>query len=122
MGLREGLTYGHGLQHLRGTDRRLACQLALGNHGLLRHKDVRSRDLNTEITSGNHDTIGFLENLVKVGHALQIFNLGDNLDVSSCGTECFTDRNDVFCTTDEGGENHVYVVLDTELKIGFVLF
>ena len=81
-----------------------------------------SRDLNTEITSRNHNTIGFLENLVKVGHALQVFNLGDNLDVSSCGTECFTDGNNVFCTTDERGENHVYVVLDTELKIGLVLF
>ena len=44
----------HGLQHLGGADDRLACPVALGNHGLLSNEDLLCGDLNTHVSSCNH--------------------------------------------------------------------
>lgn len=83
------------LEHLGGTDDRLSSDITLGDHHLLSHKDLTGRDLDTQITSGNHNTISLLQDLVKVGNTLLVFNLDNDLDLGTFGTEDLSDLLDV---------------------------
>lgn len=111
----------HGLEHLGSTDDRLAGQVAHGNKLLLGSEDLGGRDLNTEITTGNHDTVRLSKNLGEVVETLAVLNLGDDLNVLALLTKDLADVLDVLGTADEGGKNHVNIVLDTKLKVGLVL-
>ena len=109
------------LEHLGGTDDRLSGDVTLGNHHLLGHEDLGSGDLDTEITTGDHDTVSLLEDLVKIEDTLLVLDLGDDLDVGTVGAEDLSDLLDVVSGSDERGEDHVDAVLDTESEIGLVL-
>jgi len=110
------------LEHLGSTDDRLSSDVTLGDHHLLSHKDLTGRDLDTQITSGDHDTISLLQDLVKVGNTLLILNLDNDLDLGTFGTEDLSDLLDIITGSDEGSKDHVDIVLDTECQIGLVLF
>lgn len=116
-----GGTYRHGLQHLSGNNNGLSDNVALGNHHLLSKEDLAGRYFNTEVTAGDHDTISLLEDLVKVGNPLLVFNLDNDLDIGTIRTQDSTDLADVLALANEGSENHVNAVLDTKLKILLVL-
>jgi len=73
----------HGLQHLSGTNDWLALDIALGDHHLLSHEDLGGGNLDTEITTGDHDTVGSLEDLVKVVDTLLVLDLGNDLDLTA---------------------------------------
>lgn len=111
----------HGLEHLSGADDRLASQVAHGNHLLLGGENLSSGNLNTEITTGDHDTIGLLQNLGEVVKTLAVLNLGNDLNVLAILTENGADVSDVLGATNERGKDHVDSVLDTEAKIVLVL-
>lgn len=113
---------GHALQHLSGANGGLAGNVALGDHHLLCNENLGGRDLDTQITTSHHDTVGDLEDLVKVVDSLLVLNLGDDLDVLALLTEHLTDSGDVLCATNKRGKDHVHVVLDTKFQIGLVLF
>ena len=100
----------------------LASHITFGDYHLLSQKHLTSGDLNTQITSGDHDTIGHSENLVKVLKALFIFNLDDDFNIGTFRAEDFTDVADVLSASDEGREDHIDTVLNAELEILLVLF
>ena len=112
---------GHGLEHLSGADDGLALDVALGDHHLLGDEHLGGGDLDTEVTTGNHDTIGGLQNLVKVVDTLLVLDLGDDLNLLALLAENITNALDVTATADERSEDHVNVVLDTELQVADVL-
>lgn len=114
-------THGHGLQHLGGADGRLSGQRALGDHHLLGHKDLTGGDLDTQVTTGDHDTVSLLQDLVKVDDTLLVLDLDDDLDLGTVGSEDLPDIDDVLGSSDERGKDHVDVVLDSELEILLVL-
>jgi hypothetical protein len=111
----------HGLEHLGGTDDGLSSHVAHGDHLLLGGEDLGSRDLNTQVSTGDHDPVGLLENLGEVVETLTVLDLGNDLEVSTLLAKNLADGGDILTTADERGEDHVNVVLDTELEIGLVL-
>ena len=111
----------HGLQHLGGADDGLAGDVALGDHHLLRDEDLAGGDLDAQISTRDHDTVGLLENLVEVVNTLLVLNLGDDLDIFAFLAEDFADVHEYPAAADEGGEDHVHIVLHTESEIGLVL-
>jgi len=115
------VTYGHRFEHLSSADDGLSGEVALGDHHLLGHEDLRGRDFDTEISTSDHDTIGFTKDLVEVGNTLKVLNLDDDFDVLSSFSQVSTNVLDVLSTTDERGEDHVDTVLDTESEIVLVL-
>jgi len=112
---------GHGLEHLGGANDGLAGNVALGDHHLLGDEDLGRGDLDTQVTTGNHDTVGLAENVVEVVDTLLVLDLGDDLDVLAVLAENLTDGLDVVTGADEGSEDHIDAVLDTETEIGLVL-
>lgn len=111
----------HGLQHLSGADDWLSGDVAHGNHLLLSDVDLLVWDLDAEITTGNHDTIGLLEDVGKVVKTLSVLNLGNDLNVLALLAEDLANGADVSTGADERGKDHVNVVLNTELEVGLVL-
>ena len=111
----------HGLEHLSGTDDGLALDVALGDHHLLGHEDLGGGDLDTEVTTGDHDTVGLLEDLVEVVDTLLVLDLGNDLDLTAVLAENITDALDIAAATDERSEDHVDLVLNTEAQIGNIL-
>lgn len=111
----------HGLEHLCGGDDGLSSNVALGDHHLLGNEYLAGRDLDTKITTGDHDTVSLLENLVEVVNSLLVLDLGNDLDVLALLAEDLTDSGDIAAATDKRGEDHVDLVLDTEPQIGLVL-
>lgn len=112
---------GHALQHLGGANDGLAGHVALGDHHLLGNEHLGWWDLDTKVTTSDHDTVGELQDLVEVVDTLLVLDLGDDLDVLALLAEHLTDGSDVLTTADEGCKDHVDLVLDTELEIGLVL-
>ena len=114
-------THRHRLKHLSGNNDRLAGLVALRDHHLLRKEDLARGDFDTEITTRDHNTVGLVENLVKVGDTLLVLDLDDDLDVCTVGAEDLTDIEDILGATDEGRKDHVDAVLDTETEVVLVL-
>ncbi|KAI3479451.1 hypothetical protein L1887_58469 [Cichorium endivia] len=117
LGTRGAVVDDHRLEHLRGADDGLAGDVALGDHHLLGHEHLGSGDLDTKVTTSNHDTIRLLEDLVKVLHTLVVLDLGDDLDVRALLAEDLADGADIAAAADERGEDHVEVLLDGELNV-----
>mmetsp|Transcript_47611 Transcript_47611/g.113142 ORF Transcript_47611/g.113142 Transcript_47611/m.113142 type:complete len:288 (-) Transcript_47611:867-1730(-) len=65
----------HGLEHLGGSDHRLALKIALLDHHLLHQEDLLGRDLHAHVTSSHHDAIAGLDDLINVLDACLILNL-----------------------------------------------
>ena len=112
---------GHGLEHLSCANDGLAGNVALGDHHLLSDEDLAGWNLDTKVTTSDHDTVSLPQNLVEVVYTLLVLDLGNDLDVLALLAEHLADSSDVASTADERGEDHVDLVLDTELEIGLVL-
>lgn len=112
---------GHRLEHLGSADNGLAGNVALGDHHLLGNEDLSGRNLDTKVTTGNHDTVGLLQDLVEVVDTLLVLNLGNDLDLLAILAEDLTNGLDVAAAADKRGKDHVDLVLDTEPQVGLVL-
>lgn len=51
--------------HLCGAGDRLAGSVAASNHHLLCYEDLLCGDLNTQVTTGNHDAVAGLHDFIK---------------------------------------------------------
>jgi hypothetical protein len=92
----------HGLEHLGRADDGLAGNVAHGNDLLLGRKHLGGGNLDTQVTTGNHHTVGLGENLGEVVETLAVLNLGDDLDVATLLTKNLTDVLDVLASADKG--------------------
>ena len=111
----------HRFEHLSGTDDRLAREVALGDHHLLRDEDLSGRDLNAKVTPSDHDSVGQREDLVKVVHSLLVLNLGDDLNILALFAEHLPNRLYVVPAANERGKDHVHVILDPKPKVILIL-
>ena len=68
----------HGIQHLSSSDDGLAGAQTLTDDLLLEHGHLGSGDLYAQVAAGHHDTVGDLQDLVDVVHALLVLDLGDD--------------------------------------------
>merc|ERR1719419_919079 len=115
--LRMGRTQGDALQHLCGTGDGLADPVAPASHHLLGEEDLLCWDFNTQISTGNHDAITSLQDLIKSAHTLVVLQLADDLDVLALVTQGFPDSTNIITLTDEGGEDHINTLLHAKLQV-----
>jgi len=110
----------HRLEHLCSANSWLSGQVALGNHHLLSNEDLSRRNLDTKITTCNHDSISLFEDLVEIVHTLLVLDLGNDLDLFSCVAKYLTDGSNVAAVADERSEDHVDLILDAEAEVVLV--
>lgn len=92
----------HGLKHLGSADDGLASNVAHGNDLLLGSKHLGGGNLDTQVATSNHNTVGLGENLSEVVETLPVLDLGNDLNVLALLAEDLTDVLDVLTATDEG--------------------
>lgn len=110
------------LKHLGGHDDGLANNVALSNHHLLSKENLAGWDLDTQITTSNHNTVRLLQDLVKVSNTLLVLDLDDDLDIGALRAQNSTDVPNIVGATNKGSKDHVNSVFDTKLQVLFVLF
>jgi len=88
---------------------------------VLGSEHLGGRDLDAEIATGHHNTIRLLEDLGEVVEALAVFDLGNDLDPGPLRAQDRPDIPDVLRAADEGGKDHVDIVLDTKTQVVLVL-
>ena len=72
---------GHGLQHFRGGDDKLAPFQAELDELLLDRGQLFIRNLHTQVPTGHHDAVAVVQNGVGVVHTGAVFDLGDDVDL-----------------------------------------
>ena len=75
------------MEHLCSHDYRLLGLHALGDDAALDARDSLDRHLDTQVATGNHDTVAGIDNLIDVIYTFLVLNLRDNLDVAVVGVE-----------------------------------
>ena len=92
----------HRLKHLRSNDDRLPRLITLSDHHFLCKEDLACGNLNTEITTRNHDTVGLPEDFIEVCNTLLVLDFDDDFDVSAVRAEHLPDVTHVLRAADEG--------------------
>lgn len=130
------------MTHLCGADDGLADPVAFASHHFLSKEDLLCWDFDTQISTGHHDAVTSLQDLIKsstqkgktvrfsrasgacdqtgicpLAHALVVLQLADDLDVLALLAQNFPDSVDISSFTDEGGKHHVYALFHTELQV-----
>src|SRR5438876_5779979 len=91
----------HRLQHVRGDDDRLAVPDAGLDGSALDDRQFFVGTFDTEITTGNHDAVAGIDEVVKVLNGLLVFNLGDDFNLSVERLQNVAQFLDVFTFTDK---------------------
>ena len=112
----------HGLEHLgRGYDT-FSEHTALADQILLNRRHFHARDFDSEISTGNHDTIGNLTDFFNVLHTRTVLNLCNNINIfAAVLVKEFTHILDIFLYGDERCCNEIHVVFDTKQQVFLIL-
>ena len=111
----------HGVQHLCGSDHGLKCIVTLADHGLLDIRQLLRRDLHAHVTTGDHDTVGYANDLVKIVDAFLIFDLGDDLDLGAMLHQDLLDLQNALRRANKGCGNVVKFIFDGKQDVLLVL-
>lgn len=104
----------HCFHHLSGNYDRFSGGVTLIHHKFLGDKHLGSGDLHSEVTSGDHDPVGSLKNVVEVFETLLVFDLGNDLNILSSGSEEVSDGFDIIRRPGEAQGDNIDVLLQSE--------
>src|SRR5690606_12196694 len=110
----------HGIEHLGSRNDDLSLAVALGNYLLLDDRHVFRRHLTAEVAAGYDDTVRRIDNLVDVGHAFGIFNLGDDGLVSTEVRDELFHRIYMLRPADKRGRDEIDPLFDGKADVLFV--
>mmetsp|Transcript_68205 Transcript_68205/g.120378 ORF Transcript_68205/g.120378 Transcript_68205/m.120378 type:complete len:498 (+) Transcript_68205:362-1855(+) len=106
----------HRVEHLSGRHNELASNVALGNDHLLHKTNLFNVYFHAHVTTGHHDAVASLDDLIDVVDALLILNLGDDLDGTSPHAKGVADDLHIVCILHEGGGNEVDTLRNAKLN------
>ena len=112
----------HGFQHLRRRNDRFARSLAFMDKDFLEHRYFFRRDFDAEVTTGDHDAVAHLNDIVDVVDCSLTFDFGDNLHVAVVFFQNLADRQDIFAALDERSGNPVHIHAAAKFDVGGIGF
>mmetsp|Transcript_117456 Transcript_117456/g.339586 ORF Transcript_117456/g.339586 Transcript_117456/m.339586 type:complete len:286 (+) Transcript_117456:318-1175(+) len=106
----------HGFQHLRGRNDGFAGNVAFSDHPFLGQEDLGGRNFHSQISTGDHNTVGFFENFIKILQTFLIFNFANHFNMRSVivGQE-FLEIPNVLSGTNKGGRNEFDAPFNTKI-------
>ena len=112
----------HGIQHLGSSNNRNIVLIALADDHFLDIRNLTRRNLHTKITSGNHNTICSLDDLINIFNAFGILDFGNDSNImSAIFIQKLTDFFNRFCITDKRSCNIVKLLCNSKQNIIFIL-
>ena len=113
----------HGLQHLRCGNDHLARLIALADKLFLKTGQLFVSDLHTHVSACHHNAVGVAQNVVKIVDALDILDLGNDLDqVTAVVVKELAHGDDVISRAHKGRGDKIHIVLDAEDQVALVGF
>ena len=110
--------YDHRFHHLGRGDRKLVALAGQAEHALLESRHSRSSDLDRQVSAGNHDAIGGLDDLFQRRNRLRALDLGDEQRLAACGAQQLARHVHVFLVL---GKRHRDIVgLDRNARLHVV--
>ena len=97
----------HRFKHLGGGNYRLAGAVALSDDIFLHQGDFFKRNIDAEVSPGDHDGITDGQNTVEFFHGQFFFNLGDERDIYFTPAQDFSYLHDIFRAINEGNSDIV---------------
>ena len=96
--------------------------MTLPDKSFLDNRNFCGGNFYSQITAGDHDSVGYFENIVKVDDTFTIFDFGNNIDaLSIMPFKNMTNLLDVTWFSYKRCCNKVYFILNAEYNIVFVL-
>ena len=108
----------HAVQHLSCSDNILTTVINTADNHFLNNRNFFQRNLNTHVSAGNHDTVGYTQDFIDVVDTLCVFNFSNNLDaVTVVFLKQFTNLHNILCTAGKGSCDKVKTCFDTKFDI-----
>ena len=108
----------HGVKHLCCSDDRFACCINFLDDLLLDNRYIFRWNLNTHVTSGDHNTVCCFDDLIDIVNTLLVLNLGNDLDFfTAVFFQDFSYFTDIISSTCKRCCNKVKSFLNTEKKV-----
>ena len=122
-GLRAGRAgvFDHGVQHLGRHDHRLGVLAGDLNGALLHQRDVLQRDLNAQVTAGDHDRVEGQDDRLERVDGLWLLQLGDDRHAAADLVHDLVNELDVRRGAHEGQRDEVHAHLQGEAEVLAVL-
>ena len=111
----------HRMQHLSGHDDRLLLLDTLTDNLTLDARDALDGYLDTQVASGNHDTIRGVDDLIDIVDTLLILYLRDDLDIAVVGIEDGLYGSHISCRAHKAVGYEVDVLIDGQHDVLAVL-
>ena len=107
---------GHGLQHLGGGNHRFTLDVRHVYQFFLIHGDPFDGYFNAQITPGDHDTVGGLENSIQSSVGDGSFDLGDNEGMVAHSCPGVADGVNICCRRDKGLAHRIDTLFPGEFE------
>ena len=112
----------HRFEHLRRRDDPLSEQAAFCYEVFLDRRKLFKGYLNAHIASAYHNSRAVFDYLLNIVYSRLILDLRDEVDIPAAVFAYeVIDVEDILLSRNEGAGDKIYVVLDSEEDIGFVL-
>ena len=111
----------HGIQHLCGCDNVLACSLRQLDHLFLINRYFLEGNFHAHVTSGNHDSVSCLQDLLQVIKSLGTLDLGNYLHGAVLLIQDLPDGQNVILCPDKRSSYKIKALLTAEDDIRLIL-
>src|ERR1700738_1713363 len=88
-----------------------SCEIATSNHRLLGDKHLRCRNFNSKIALSHHNTVRFLEDLIKIIYTLLVFDFRNYLDFLPLLSKDLANSFDIGSPANERRKYHMHTIL-----------
>ena len=105
------------MQHLCCYDYRFLRLHTLRDDAALDARNSLDWHLDTQVTTGNHDTIAGINNLVNIIYTFLIFNLRDNLDITVVSVQDILNCLHIGCIAHKRVSDEINIQLDSKFNI-----
>ena len=113
----------HRLEHLGRGDRWDAEGVGLGDDRFLDSRDLLARQRHPEVSAGDENRVGGLQDLLQVMDARAVLDLGDDEGLFfPPAREVLAHLRDFICGSDEGHGDHIETHVDAKLRVLEIIF
>ena len=110
------------MQHLGSNNHRFLCQNTFFDQQTLNAGNSFLRNLNAQVTTSHHDSVGHFQYFINIVHSFLIFDLGDNLNVAAVCIQYLTDIQHILLITNKRMCYEINVLFNSIQYIVTVLF
>ena len=113
--------FDHCMKHLCSNNNRFTLTNTTTNNTSLNTRNLFDRNLNTQITTGNHYTIACINNLFDIINTLLIFNFRNNLNITVTSIQNILYSFNISRITNKTMSNEINIKINSQIDVPYIL-